>query len=838
MRNLSSLAVLVVACALLVTTSASAQSICGEWLPGGGGGPDAALNGTVFALCEWDHDNDGLDPVLVAGGDFTATQSGTPLNRIAYWDGSQWNAIGGGFPVGWVSALTVYDDDGDGPNLPQLIAGGAFPLTAGNIYKWDGINWVAFGTMDNAPVRALAVHDEDGDGPNLPALFAGGDFFDSVQFNYIARWDGTTWSPLLTGLNNRVRTIESFDADADGPNPPLLIIGGDFTSTFSRIQAPRIIVWYGTGWSLLGSGLGTIVGDTCSFDADGDGPALPSLIACAGSGVFRWSGQSWVTMGSFGGSVVGLSSFDRDGAGPLLPNLVAVGTISSAGGFSVDGSVLWSGSNWMIMGLGLQRNASVVLARENGELVAGGGFTGRWAVWHEPYAITQTLPQKVYAPGTIEVEVAGKGPFTYEWRLGGEVISTQNPITISKSGGGPPCSGGLFEVNGGESFIHMSIGATMPIQCTITGPAGECTLYSYLALASLYLGTPFDLNYLQPGQSDYFFSFLQFEGGDVPTVVWSRNGMPLSDGPTGTGSTITTFLEEPFFEPALFISNVGVHDTGLYTCTATNDTCGTVTSGAGRLSLQIPPAGPYLSLADSPFDPNDPSFAYFHLEDFEDGLLNTPGVTADFGVVQAPTANTDSVDADDGVVDGLGQNGYSYYRAGNTLTFTFDLCTLGGLPTHVGIAVTDIDAPGIDQARILVFDRYVGEDFSIYQLSNFGDGVTTGGTAEDRFVGFEYLPGIARLEIRTDGPFEVDHLQYGSIVPLVCCGDTVTNATLQPPPDGIVDGADLAFLIGAWGANPGSPADIVTNATLLPPPDGIVDGADLAVLLGAWGPCE
>jgi len=69
----------------------------------------------------------------------------------------------------------------------------------------------------------------------------------------------------------------------------------------------------------------------------------------------------------------------------------------------------------------------------------------------------------------------------------------------------------------------------------------------------------------------------------------------------------------------------------------------------------------------------------------------------------------------------------------------------------------------------------------------------------------------------------------------LCPPDCVTNATLLPPPDGIVDGADLAVLLGAWGACPGCCADTVSSATLLPPPDGIVDGADLAVLLGAWG---
>jgi hypothetical protein len=70
-----------------------------------------------------------------------------------------------------------------------------------------------------------------------------------------------------------------------------------------------------------------------------------------------------------------------------------------------------------------------------------------------------------------------------------------------------------------------------------------------------------------------------------------------------------------------------------------------------------------------------------------------------------------------------------------------------------------------------------------------------------------------------------------------CLGDVVSSATFEPPPDGTVNGADLAYLLGAWGANPGSVADFVTSATFEPPPDGLVNGADLALLLGAWGPC-
>ena len=71
-----------------------------------------------------------------------------------------------------------------------------------------------------------------------------------------------------------------------------------------------------------------------------------------------------------------------------------------------------------------------------------------------------------------------------------------------------------------------------------------------------------------------------------------------------------------------------------------------------------------------------------------------------------------------------------------------------------------------------------------------------------------------------------------------CVADLVDAATFQPPPDGFVDAADLAYLLGEWGVNPGSLADIVDSNTFQPPPDGVVDAADLAYLLGDWGVCK
>ena len=44
--------------------------------------------------------------------------------------------------------------------------------------------------------------------------------------------------------------------------------------------------------------------------------------------------------------------------------------------------------------------------------------------------------------------------------------------------------------------------------------------------------------------------------------------------------------------------------------------------------------------------------------------------------------------------------------------------------------------------------------------------------------------------------------------------------------DGLVNGADLALLLGSWGPCSGCAADLDGN--------GVVDGADIAILLGNW----
>ncbi len=156
---------------------------------------------------------------------------------------------------------------------------------------------------------------------------------------------------------------------------------------------------------------------------------------------------------------------------------------------------------------------------------------------------------------------------------------------------------------------------------------------------------------------------------------------------------------------------------------------------------------------------------YLILEDFEDGLLNAPGVTASRGSVVGPGIFTDSIDADDGSVDGLGQAGHSYSVQGENVDFFFDADVLGALPTHVAIAWTDVGNRPANGEAVSVF-AFNASDAIVESIVGItvGEGLNTGQTGEDHLFGFERPEGIARIRIKSDTgstDWEVDHLQFG-----------------------------------------------------------------------------
>jgi len=162
----------------------------------------------------------------------------------------------------------------------------------------------------------------------------------------------------------------------------------------------------------------------------------------------------------------------------------------------------------------------------------------------------------------------------------------------------------------------------------------------------------------------------------------------------------------------------------------------------------------YVKRADGPFADLDFTGGYFHHEDFEDGALNAPGVAASAGRISPPGPFTDSVDEDDGVIDGSGRGGHSWVSPDGQTPVTFFFSE--PLPTHAGIVWTD----GIDPVTV----RVEGKSDSMTSTGTHADDNFGGGTGEDRFYGFVDPLGIESITVI--GGFgqgwEIDHLQYGN----------------------------------------------------------------------------
>lgn len=344
------------------------------WNVGGNGAsPVAEWNGA-----SWTGFGSGFGDIgarslaFLPGGDLVAAGQLLHIGQASYiarWNGSVWSPLSTGMnaPVQAFAAL---------PN-GEVVAGGDFEgaggVVATKIARWTGAAWAALGTgmrgsvIPGQPTRVYAlVTLPNGD------LVAGGQFATAggVIANCIARWNGTTWSPLGTGLSGPWPVVYALAVLPNGD----LLAGGQFLAA-GGTAANNLARWDGTSWSAFGGGTSSTLpltpGQVEALLVEPDG----SVIVCGGfntvgntpaNHIARWDGVAWSALGS--GTDMALYALAR------LPNghLVAGGAMNTVGGANIFRIARWDGSVWSSLGQGVSGTVRALQVLPNGDLIVGG----------------------------------------------------------------------------------------------------------------------------------------------------------------------------------------------------------------------------------------------------------------------------------------------------------------------------------------------------------------------------------------------------------------------------------------------------------------------------------
>jgi len=296
---------------------------------------------------------------LYVGGNFTSIGGCTSgCNGVAKWDGTSWSALGTGMAGNTADVYSLVESGG------LIYAGGDF-TSAGtcssgcnSVAKWDGTSWSALASGLDNWVGALVFGGSN--------LYAGGAFT-----NHIAKWDGATWTNLGTGISNAVTSLAW-----DGTN---LYAGGVFSEVIDcsiSLNCQGIAKWDGTSWSALDTG---IPGNVNALAWDGSNLYAGGIFSTAGScdsaagcnNIAKWNGSAWSAVGTGMGSTV-------FGLGWNGTNLYAGGFFTQAG--SCDSAAgcnylaKWDGASWSGVGNGTN-NAVRGITFRGADILIGGQFT-------------------------------------------------------------------------------------------------------------------------------------------------------------------------------------------------------------------------------------------------------------------------------------------------------------------------------------------------------------------------------------------------------------------------------------------------------------------------------
>lgn len=426
----------VVALALLYPPiDAAAQSWSDTFAP-------YSFNGSVDVAVEY-----GNELYVLGGFSFNGRHL---MRSVVRWDGTAYQSTGDGLPYDFPVSAAVYQGDlyvgyffggikrydgnswelvleldggfSDAPYLTvydgKLVAVGEFRFLStyewlGHSIAYDGVTWDSLGTLDNVSPGQIDLREYNGELYVIGAIQGPG-------INNLARWDGTSWQPVVgygnVGLSagiqgsgyalaeyngklviagnitqvgdlpvNGIGTFDAVDSTwgtlgngFDGPVRTLAIYGGNLIASgdflnVGVIPARRFAQWDGANWSELGGGGDSWARDFLEFGGnlvtvgafdELDGVRVPRTVLWNGS---TWTPQQGETGLGVEGDINEMIAYDG--------KLIVAGDVPAAGPTLVRNLAAWDGSQWSEFGGGANGAITTGIIDGN-ELIIGGDFTG------------------------------------------------------------------------------------------------------------------------------------------------------------------------------------------------------------------------------------------------------------------------------------------------------------------------------------------------------------------------------------------------------------------------------------------------------------------------------
>ncbi|MFT3685589.1 MAG: hypothetical protein QM783_11780 [Phycisphaerales bacterium] len=381
------------------------------WRAMGGGVESVTIGSRFNAIQQW------RGELYIGGGRQFITSTGEVVPTLAKWTTTGWQKADVPLPpqdfvdsmAVWKGQLLLNHAPSDQSQLPAYA-----PATRG-LDRWDGehLRPMTSGVFSRYPTASF--------GPFL--IHNGRVYAKNPSLSY---WDESCW------INVTREELFSCMIEYRGA----IVIGGNFTDLdLGRVQANHVAMYDGATWRPLGSGVNNNVNSFTTYQ--GQLIAFGRFSQAGGqsaNGIARWNGSRWEGIPTTGIAPLSTGTFQFTAGMEYNGELYVTCPGTFNGSTPVAMVLRWNGVQWNLLGGDAPAITPSVFAVHNGQLFmsglqnGGAGYPSGWARWQRDGApsISQPPADAIAATGgNMSMAVASTGGSQFQWQreVGGVFVN-------------------------------------------------------------------------------------------------------------------------------------------------------------------------------------------------------------------------------------------------------------------------------------------------------------------------------------------------------------------------------------------------------------------------------